>query len=726
MAYIIHRYSGTELTVLEDATVDTSTSISLVGKNYVGYGEIQNENFLYLLENFANDNPPGRPLSGQLWYNTSNNKLYSYTGTEWAVVSGAAPDDEPPTNPTVGSLWLDTTVDTVYCWNGEEWLTIGPESAKGFGESRILTTTLLSTEDQLFPVIKVVLDDIVMAMITASPFTIDSSNAVPGFNTLGQGITLSSLGNITGNLKGLADRASILENTRLINNIAFDGSQDITLKASTTNKLLVGNYIVGSNFDGSTERTWSVDASSASGPNKVVARDPAGNFSANTVYSNLVGNVSGDVTSTGTSNFGIVVANEFIGDSLSGNAFSATKLQNDRYINGVMFNGTADITIPAAANTLTTDTLSSNVVNSSLELLGTLRQADVADTGVRIGSLGQFQLKVESTTSTISVENELGLNIQLKDSARTDDVTSIKYMPSAINFAESGHYYPAIVPNEDEILEIGQADKKIKQIYTANVTGDLIGNADTATFSTTTRNIEGGGLGNIPYQTAENETSFVPVAANKILRSNGSAVPYWGDATFANLIAGDHISTDTAQPYTGLLETTINVDANSGNIADTLVVRDSSGNFSAGTITASLSGNATSASQLSTARTINGVAFNGTANITVYDSSKAPVNSPTLTGAPKSTTPPTSDNSTRIATTAFVRNYLGQSAIWAGETTLTNIISTYSNYGTGTKVSFWEVRTQRRSSGNGGTYTFYDRYRRTVQKQSNGTWIEVG
>jgi hypothetical protein len=58
MAYIINRFDGTELTVLEDGTIDTTTSLGLVGRNYVGYGETQNENYVFLLENFANDAPP--------------------------------------------------------------------------------------------------------------------------------------------------------------------------------------------------------------------------------------------------------------------------------------------------------------------------------------------------------------------------------------------------------------------------------------------------------------------------------------------------------------------------------------------------------------------------------------------------------------------------------------------------------------------------------------------
>ena len=65
MPYIINRYNGQELVVLEDGTLDTTTSLSLVGRNYVGYGEVQNENFVYLLENFSNNKPPQGPVSGQ-------------------------------------------------------------------------------------------------------------------------------------------------------------------------------------------------------------------------------------------------------------------------------------------------------------------------------------------------------------------------------------------------------------------------------------------------------------------------------------------------------------------------------------------------------------------------------------------------------------------------------------------------------------------------------------
>ena len=111
MAYVINKFSGPRLTVLEDGTLDTTTSIGLVGRNYSGYGEVFNENFLFLLENFANAIAPSRPIAGQTWYNTATKTLYAYSGSGWsptggATVSNTAPNvavDAASTSPIPGS-----------------------------------------------------------------------------------------------------------------------------------------------------------------------------------------------------------------------------------------------------------------------------------------------------------------------------------------------------------------------------------------------------------------------------------------------------------------------------------------------------------------------------------------------------------------------------------------------------------------------------------------------
>ena len=53
MAYTILKTDGTTLTTIADGTRDTTTSLSLAGPNFVGYGQYLNENLVYLLENFA-------------------------------------------------------------------------------------------------------------------------------------------------------------------------------------------------------------------------------------------------------------------------------------------------------------------------------------------------------------------------------------------------------------------------------------------------------------------------------------------------------------------------------------------------------------------------------------------------------------------------------------------------------------------------------------------------
>ena len=83
MSYIIYKTNGQQLLTLLDGTVDNTYKVNLVGKNYINYGTVQNENFIYLLENFANDTAPVYPLTGQLWYDTANRCLKYFNGSSF-------------------------------------------------------------------------------------------------------------------------------------------------------------------------------------------------------------------------------------------------------------------------------------------------------------------------------------------------------------------------------------------------------------------------------------------------------------------------------------------------------------------------------------------------------------------------------------------------------------------------------------------------------------------
>ena len=620
MAYIINKFSGEQLIVLEDGTIDTSTSLGLVGRNYVGYGETQNENFIYLLENFANNDPPQRPLAGQIWFDTDTRLANIYDGTNWNPI-GVKISETEPLDPNAGSLWLDSTSDQLKIYNGAEWGLVGPEAAVGFGITRARSKVVFDPAGAPHAVILFEIDDVVIAITTGEAFTLRNNEIIPGFApTLIKGINLAVGTAIEGNLIGNASSADRLSTARLINGVPFNGLSDITVRASTTNRLIKGTYIVGSDFDGSSSTTWSVDATSANQIGKVVARNSTGGFAAGTITADLVGNVTGNVTATsGTSSFDTVEATIFVGATLTGNANSATQLATPRRINGVNFDGTANITVSAAAATLTGNTLNSTVTQSSLVSLGTLNSLTVADAGISIGSAGSLQFLVESATPTLrSTTGTLNFDMGISG-------PDISFVDAATALSLGGLDAPAIIG--DNTTNLGITGYKFNNIYANN----LVGNADTATLATTAINLVGGGLGAIPYQTAAGTTAMLGLGASGTVLTAQAGGLQWIPSSREPLTKGSFltlVNTTTSGPldyYDGVIGATVAVDATSTNTVSKVVARDASGNFAAGTITANLignvtgtvSGNAGTASSLQTARNINGVSFNGTTDITI-------------------------------------------------------------------------------------------------------------
>jgi microcystin-dependent protein len=131
MAYQISRYNRQILTVVDDGVIDTTAAdITFIGKNYSRYGEIQNQNFLYLLENFAGSNPPPRPLSGQLWFDDASKKIKVYDGFAWKNSEGATVSNIQPINPSVGDFWWDSASSRFFIYDGSGFVLIGPQRTK--------------------------------------------------------------------------------------------------------------------------------------------------------------------------------------------------------------------------------------------------------------------------------------------------------------------------------------------------------------------------------------------------------------------------------------------------------------------------------------------------------------------------------------------------------------------------------------------------------------------
>ncbi len=199
MAYQIDRYNGTPLVTVDDGTISNEkTTLKLVGKNYAGYGEIQNENFVFLTENFANAAPPANVLSGQVWFDSGNRKLKFWDAAKWRSMGGAEVSDEKPTGLTIGDLWWKTSTKQLFTYTGisDEYVLIGPQAVPGFGDTLLESIIVYDTQDNPHPVIRALVNAKTVFIINSSedPFTLGAQSQsqynLASFSYIAKGITM--------------------------------------------------------------------------------------------------------------------------------------------------------------------------------------------------------------------------------------------------------------------------------------------------------------------------------------------------------------------------------------------------------------------------------------------------------------------------------------------------------------------------------------------------------
>lgn len=320
MSYTINLTDGTIFATIPDGTINTSSSMVLVGKNYAGYGEFLDENFIHLLENSSNTTAPGAPLEGQLWWDSANSLLKVYNGSTFKTISAATSSATAPTGNVTGDLWYDTTNSLLKVWTGTAWLTVGPSVVSGTGAQ---ATTISDTLSQLHNVVEITAaNNIVGIFSTDSTFA--PQTPITGFDNIYPGLTMSNAGNLaTGNtITGTASNAalfagqavstfmrtnaatsttgqlSVLNNSPGLNvgtnsdfNVGITNTKDVTLKNITSN----GNLVLQINQGG-----IATDAITINGTTGVVTiPNLAGNVSLgnisvgniNNLNANTVGNI---------------------------------------------------------------------------------------------------------------------------------------------------------------------------------------------------------------------------------------------------------------------------------------------------------------------------------------------------------------------------------------------------------------------------------------------------
>ena len=192
MAYTINLTNGTIFATIADGTINTASSQTLIGKNYAGYGQFLDDNFIHLLECGSNSTPPGAPLTGQLWWDSSASLLKVYNGTIFKTISAATASSSAPTSNVTGDLWYDTTNAQLKVYTGTTWLVVGPAYTSGTGVTGAIATTIVDNTSVSHVVVELFVNDSIVGIISKdAAFT--PQVAISGYTTVRPGITLSTL-----------------------------------------------------------------------------------------------------------------------------------------------------------------------------------------------------------------------------------------------------------------------------------------------------------------------------------------------------------------------------------------------------------------------------------------------------------------------------------------------------------------------------------------------------
>jgi microcystin-dependent protein len=202
--------------IVEDNTIEQqNTSLKFPGRSATGFGKAIGENFLHLLENFANSSPPTKPVEGQLWYDTTPgvDQLKLYDGTTWTSASGLKKSETEPnvSNSIAGDLWVNTERQQLFLYTGAAWVLVGPNFSDGL-LTGAQSETIIGTDDQDYNVLVVRIEDRPAVIFSSRSFV--PKSAIRGFRAgIKPGVNISDRPLIEGeDLKywGTAEKAENL------------------------------------------------------------------------------------------------------------------------------------------------------------------------------------------------------------------------------------------------------------------------------------------------------------------------------------------------------------------------------------------------------------------------------------------------------------------------------------------------------------------------------------
>ena len=493
MSYKINKTDGTLLVDLLDGSIDTSVSdITLIGRNYKGFGELINENFVKMLENFASSSAPANPLRGQLWYDTAENRLKVYNGTAFATNGIIVASTQP--NLATGDIWLNSLTNQMSFFDGTDLVLVGPTHTAAQGVSGFVAQSILNTQNQTKTVLKFFVQNTLIGVWSSAQFTpiasqviselITGSNPLgiiyPGFNLVNNSYKYRGIATLA---EGLIDG---LGTTILADSFLRSDANDITtgsLKIQNNSGLTLGlNDSLQLKFGSVTLPNTNIIVSNVSNADIAInAKNPAeytaifvdgsaarvGIFNTAPAYSlDITGDVriQGNLITSGSSTAVTAEDLRVEDKTIELATITGTALGDDAYIDGggivikstatnktlLWQNSTSSLKssehfnlatgkefkingVTVLSNTALGSTVSSAPGLTSIGTLTSLNVGNLSLSGITLSATGNLQL--QASTNIISVQGSaritgIGLPSAASDAVRKDYVDG--YLPISL------------------------------------------------------------------------------------------------------------------------------------------------------------------------------------------------------------------------------------------------------------------------------------------------------
>jgi len=317
MSYQINKTDGSLLSTIPDGQIDeNSTNLTLIGKNYSGFGEAFNENLVKLLENFADTRSPDKPITGQIWFDITESKVKVYNGIQFVPVSSATISNTRPETLGIGDLWYDNVNKQLFFFDGTNTVLLAPLYTANQNLSGLQVRSILDSLNQTRVITLLYNNGILLGIFSKDAFVPKvaiegfSGSVEPGFNA--------------GSLSGIKFRVTVTNSERLggadaLTYVRRDTSNSISGQLRLTSdlglivgsasqgnfiindgNLLISNAASGKNIVLSVRRGIDQEAALIISPNDRTFSIFSGfNDSQTTVGGNLT--ITGDLTVQGTS-----------------------------------------------------------------------------------------------------------------------------------------------------------------------------------------------------------------------------------------------------------------------------------------------------------------------------------------------------------------------------------------------------------------------------------------